>query len=605
MAKKEYPNWVHMNKDDQVKGVIENKLASELVKKYGLAYDTEVDDIFQYDKTHYNQLNDQQVKQLVYDEMEKYNLQGFYGTYLLKEILDLTKVAAPNLDPNLKKNTPYFNLKNGVLDIVNMKLLKHSKKYQFKYVINVDYNSSATCPNFEQALYEIFEGDLSRNQLIQEIGGYILMPIVVRLEKGFIFYGTGSNGKSIILNLLEQLLPKGCGLVTNFRLLDLSIDTNVAELRNSIVNIAPEDEITKKVDTSKYKSLISGESQTCNRKYKNPITFTPNVKMIMGMNKKPMSSDKTNGFTRRNIIIPFNRTFTENEKNIHLLEQLKSELSGIMNFYIEGARRLINNNYKFTKSAIVEEFQDEFLSEFNPVRKFIKESFLIDSFGRIKQSDVYKMYSNFIIDENISINPTRQQFYNSFFEELKLLNVKVENPKIQGYAYVKGISIKSSYDTTNNQISNLTTYIGMNGFNPIWPWYFINMDTNLKKHLADKELSVQLLQREKIYKKDTLVIEMTVSNAEGVILPTDKFIFKINHVFEQNEFNNFLKATISKVKSVEEWIKGNTEIKFNIVLELSVNNNLFVSKFKPYHAKHITELPKLNPSENDNLPWRN
>jgi hypothetical protein len=54
---------------------------------------------------------------------------------------------------------------------------------------------------------EIFEGDLEKQVLLQEFLGYVLMPTCC-FEKALFMYGTGANGKSTVIKILEVIIGK-------------------------------------------------------------------------------------------------------------------------------------------------------------------------------------------------------------------------------------------------------------------------------------------------------------------------------------------------------------------------------------------------------------
>lgn len=96
---------------------------------------------------------------------------------------------------------------NGTLDINDMMLRKHSSKDYALYSLPYEYDVSATCPAFIKTLSDIFNHDKEVIDSYQEMMGYLLYygngyPI----QKFYVFYGTGSNGKGFWYELSGMCL---------------------------------------------------------------------------------------------------------------------------------------------------------------------------------------------------------------------------------------------------------------------------------------------------------------------------------------------------------------------------------------------------------------
>ncbi len=63
------------------------------------------------------------------------------------------------------------------------------------------------------------------------------------------------------------------------------------------------------------------------------------------MNQIPKIDDTSHGWWRRIYILEFLKAFSEAEMDVHLTDKLKTELSGIFNWALDGYKRLRKNNY--------------------------------------------------------------------------------------------------------------------------------------------------------------------------------------------------------------------------------------------------------------------
>ncbi|MEZ5495360.1 MAG: hypothetical protein R3F25_00775 [Gammaproteobacteria bacterium] len=74
---------------------------------------------------------------------------------------------------------------------------------------------------------------------------------------------------------------------------------------------------------------------------KTPLSF-PDTKLIFNVNNLPTTSDMTDGFFRRFLIIPFNEFIQPEERDSRLAQKIiNKELSGVLNWVIGGLNRLL------------------------------------------------------------------------------------------------------------------------------------------------------------------------------------------------------------------------------------------------------------------------
>ncbi|MCQ2400041.1 MAG: DUF5906 domain-containing protein, partial [Clostridia bacterium] len=101
---------------------------------------------------------------------------------------------------------------------------------------------------------------------------------------------------------------------TSMSIDDVTERFNVAELENKLANIGDDINnvpIDKKAGL--LKKLFAGNAVKAERKGQDPFTFEPYATHIYSANNIPRSFDKSYGFYRRWIFIPFNARFTVND----------------------------------------------------------------------------------------------------------------------------------------------------------------------------------------------------------------------------------------------------------------------------------------------------
>lgn len=285
-----------------------------------------------------------------------------------------------------------INVKNGMISVKDMSLLPHDPHYWSRAQFPVNYDATADCPILKKALKQIFPepngiGE-AKIRLLQEFIGYILLQ-TCRFEKALFMYGTGANGKSTILYVVEMLVGKEN--ISALSLDDMSHRFSVPYLQNKKVNIASEVDTREKAGTETLKKAISGDILEGEHKHGEKVTFRSFVKFMFAMNTPPTITDKAYGFSRKVIVLNFNRRFQEKEMDRCLSQKLAEELSGIFNWALDGARRLLDQD-GFTIDTAVKIDTEAFMASMNPFLIFLKEACLLSKNMHIPKKELFQHY---------------------------------------------------------------------------------------------------------------------------------------------------------------------------------------------------------------------
>ena len=271
------------------------------------------------------------------------------------------------------RSTRKINFANGVYDTVDREFSSHSPLLGFPYVLPFNYDEGAGCPKWEDFLREVTLNRDELAQVLQEYIGYCLSGIDPGLvEKCMILHGSGSNGKSVFLRVLQGLFGK-----ENYSSLDIEEALSDPEVRGKLlhkfVNITEEVPRKGLVNGSKFKNLVSGGEMNIRKLYHGTFMVKNNTKFIMACNEIPYLSDITQGTRRRLLIVPFDYIVNKTNINPLLGKELLEELPGIFNWALEGYRRLLANNYQFSESAVIEKKVEDSFDEVDSVSQFLED----------------------------------------------------------------------------------------------------------------------------------------------------------------------------------------------------------------------------------------
>jgi putative DNA primase/helicase len=443
----------YYNDEERYTGMNPSVYARHIVKNYVLMYH-ESDRYYIYRGNCWKQFGDFRMKKVLYSLFNKYELNRWTTQVQTTYMSALPYECWDNED--LKPAENYINVKNGLLDLSTKKidLLPHDKKVFSRTQIPIVYDKEAECPQFEKFLRRTFKGNQNLIKLVQEIMGYCLSNSV-KAHKMFIFIGEGSNGKSVLCEIMTALAG-GIENVSNVALKDFSQKFSLAQIADKTLNISTENETDTALDTQLLKAITSGEPIQLEEKFQSPFSYKPFVKLVFAMNKLPYVKDRSYGFERRLVVIPFERRFVEHEprnKNEakgdpYLVEKLiEEELDGILTFAIRGLKRLRENNYIFTESQKAKKTLEEYKEKIDPMLEFVRAQIRVgNKEEKINMTDLREYFKKWCYQEGHS--KLSKISAKAFWPELKrvLANEGINHEKQKdtkdGKQYLCGIKLR-------------------------------------------------------------------------------------------------------------------------------------------------------------------
>ena len=279
-----------------------------------------------------------------------------------KEVINglVSQLPYTTMALNVKQAVDKINFRNGTLNLKTMSLVKHDWKDYFRYVLPYDYNPGADCPMFRRYLDEVIPEKEAQDVLAEYIG-WLFIP-ELKLEKILFLYGSGCNGKSVFVEIVEALVGKDN--VSHESLSDLCGEYGAnsrvnlsGKLLNTCSDVAP-----NAFAGDLFKRLASQEPISMKTLYKDVITTDEYARMLFCLNEFPRTNDISNGFYRRFLIAPFQVEIPKARIDPELSRKIiAQELPGIMNWALEGRKRLVTDK-RFTESPVMNRALEEYRS---------------------------------------------------------------------------------------------------------------------------------------------------------------------------------------------------------------------------------------------------
>ena len=356
------------------------KVANRILKENRIIYSAQ--DFYRYEGGLYQVLDENRVKKMVKDI-----IRNKYSIHWAREVMDAMQ-AEIFIDVDELNNTPYLNLKNGLFDLETFELKPHTPDVYSTIQLAVSYDPRARCPLWMKSLYEIFQGDKEKIDVLQEFFGLCLTR-EMKHGRALICIGDGANGKSVVLHVLQEMLGR-----ENYSAVPLERFDNshyLADIFGRLANISTETNAKSSVYDSTFKQIITGDIIQADAKYKRPIKFKPFCKLVLALNNMPRVDDKTDALFRRLIILRFNRQFKEEEQDKDLQYKLEEELNGIFLWSLKGLDRLRSRG-RFEISAGIEREICEYRRQNNNVLLFVEEECTVSPEFEISKDRLYGLY---------------------------------------------------------------------------------------------------------------------------------------------------------------------------------------------------------------------
>lgn len=293
----------------------------------------------------------------------------------------------------------FINLKNGVYDLKEHRLIDHDPAFMMTRQAAVVYEPAQRCPKFLETL-EAMQPDFEIRQFIQRWAGTLLTGRTI--SEVVIHYGDGANGKTTVLEAI------GLVLGTYFAKLPPGFvakskterhPTELVTLYKARFALASESDMADSLDESKIKTVTGDGEITARRMHENNWTFRPSHKMAIATNHMPAIHGRDSGIWRRVAVIPWEQVIPEEKRQPNFERVIfEEEAAGILNWMIEGLKMYQKHGLAIPKkvvaaSAEVKESSDwvsEFFAECLTTREkpggFHAEM-------KVRASRVYELYA--------------------------------------------------------------------------------------------------------------------------------------------------------------------------------------------------------------------
>ena len=287
-----------------------------------------------------------------------------------------------------------FNVQNGTIDLETGELHAPLRDKYLTKCAAISYNREARCPTWNTFLLRILNGNPNLLYFIQKAVGWAMTGDMSE-QVMFILYGSGANGKSTFLNTIMEILgdyAMSTQTETFMRKNGNTMNNDIARLRGARFVTTVEAEEGRRLSEPLIKQVTGQDVMTARFLYGEYFDFLPTFKIFMATNHKPVIRGNDMGIWRRIKLIPFTVTIPYEERDPGLMDKLRAEREGILNWMIEGCLRW--QRERLGEPEEIRTATSDYQEEMDLISQFLGECCTVDKTGylRVASGDLYRAY---------------------------------------------------------------------------------------------------------------------------------------------------------------------------------------------------------------------
>lgn len=338
-----------------------------------------------------------------------------------EETIAILNDTAPRVEPC--RDPDLIPVNNGIFNYKSKQLLPFTPKLVFTSKSRVDYNPNATNPiiptpdgdwDIESWILDLFD-DPELADLAWDIAGAIIRPNNPWGKAALFYATTGNNGKGTLAQFYRNLC--GEGTYASISLADMGKEFMLESLVRSSAIIVDENDVGIYIDkAANLKAIITNDVLLINRKHKAPIAVRPRGFMVQCLNEMPRVKDKSDSFYRRQLFVPFTKSFTGRER-----KYIKNELlfrQDVLEYALRKVLELMPDYYALPEPEACKIALEDYKEFNNPVQSFLNEMLPLLVWDLVPWAFLYDLFKAWFQKTNPSGSI---QGRNTFINDVKSL----------------------------------------------------------------------------------------------------------------------------------------------------------------------------------------
>jgi putative DNA primase/helicase len=313
--------------------------------------------------------------------------------------LATSEPRVPILPADLDADPFLLNVLNGTIDLRTGRLREHRRGDLLTKLAPVEYQPNASCPLWLRFLERIMDDNAGLIGYLQRVVGYCLTGDV-REQCLWLFHGSGANGKSTFLGAILAMLGDYAMQAVSELLIQKhneSHPTERADLFGKRLVCTIETDQGKRIAESLMKQLTGGDKVRARKMRKDFFEFDMTAKIVLAANHKPAIRGTDHAVWRRIKLVPFTVTISDEEKDKELPLKLKTELSGILRWAVEGCLDWQRNG--LGEPDEVRQATTNYQGEQDMLAGFVTAQCFVHPTAKVQTSKLYSAYQEWSGDK--------------------------------------------------------------------------------------------------------------------------------------------------------------------------------------------------------------
>ncbi len=315
-----------------------------------------------------------------------------------------------------------INCQNGTLDLRTNRLKAHDPADLITKIAPVEYDPAAECPRFKRFLKEVLVED-AVIAFVKRYAGYSATGIT-RERLFAILYGFGKNGKTTLVELLQDVLGDYATNTDTETILMRryqGVGNDVAALKGARFVSAAEVEKGRRLAESKVKQLTGSDTVTARFLFGEPFNFRPEFKLWLSTNNKPVIQGTDDAIWDRIRLIPFTQRFEGSAADPKLSEKLRGELPGVFAWIVAGCLDWQEHGLGEPKSVAAA--TEQYRAEMDTLAAFLEDRCIVQKDLVAPATSLYKAYRFWC--DSAGEKPETQKMFGMRLRERGFTNAKI------------------------------------------------------------------------------------------------------------------------------------------------------------------------------------
>jgi putative DNA primase/helicase len=370
---------------------------------------------WQWRQSHWGEMEDAAVRALLYaftEHARYHNAEGELVPWAatrkkiggLLEALAAVTILSSDIDQPTwldgRSTGTIVAVANGLLEVETRHLLPHSPQFFNQTAVPFDYDKDAPKPQrWYDFLDALWPDEPTAIDVLGEWFGYVISGRL-DLHKIFAMVGPTRGGKGVIGRIETALIGKRnvCGPTLSSLGGEFGMQPMLGKTLAIISDARSGSSKNAPVIVERLLSISGEDTLTVNRKYKAQYNGKLPVRLHIISNELPRLGDASSAIVGRLVLLLTKQSWL-NKEDFELENKLRKELSGILNWSLDGLQRLtVDNKNHFTRFEAAEEAITIMRDLASPVGAFVREKCVLGPDEEVEVNALYDAYKSWCQD---------------------------------------------------------------------------------------------------------------------------------------------------------------------------------------------------------------